>query len=390
MTEPSLGLVMIVRDEAHNLPRSLLPVAGRFDEVVVVDTGSSDSTPELCARAGARVLRLPWSHDFAAARNYSIEHAKADWLFWLDADNAIVPEQVDVLRGLLPHTPAILWAREELEPRGGRLWQKRCFPRLPGVRFAGRVHEQLVHPARWPELATPLVVRHWGYADPARNQEKGRYYLGLLQQSLEEYGPDFYTLFQLGRCQLNLRRFDEAEQALAQVCLDADARAANRQIWRQAHVLRSQALERLGRDAEARALIDLLLENDPADGLAHYHSGRLAFSQGQWRLAEQRLDQAVRLGLEAPVIDLDPEQTIFRAHYFRGRSLARLGEPDRAAGCLEQALAVRPHNQAAREELARLLLALDRPEQALGHIEQLLELNPANRAARGLLAQAGA
>lgn len=390
MTEPSLGLVMIVRNEAHNLPRSLLPVAARFDEVVVVDTGSSDGTPGICARAGAKVFPLPWSHDFAAARNYSIEQSNSDWIFWLDADNAIGPEDVDTLRAMLPESPAILWALEKLEPRGGQLWQKRCFPRLAGVRFAGRVHEQLVHPPDWPQVTTPLVIRHWGYADPIRAREKGLYYLSLLEQSLEDGGPDFYTLFQLGRCQFNLRRFAEAEDAFAKVCSDAGARELNRQIWSQAHLLRAQALERLDRGDEAAAAIESLIANDPDNGLAHYHYGRLALARGRWRQAEQHIGRAISLGLDAPVIDLDPEKTMFQAQYFLAKALINLDRSEQAAGCLEKALAIRPGNQAVREELARLLLTLDRPDQAMAHIEQLLSLNPSSRAARGLLARAGA
>src|SRR3712207_5969033 len=84
-----VSLCMIVKDEEHNLPDCLGPVAGLFDELVVVDTGSSDRTKEVAAALGARVFDFPWCDSFAAARNESLRHATGDWVFWLDADDRI-------------------------------------------------------------------------------------------------------------------------------------------------------------------------------------------------------------------------------------------------------------------------------------------------------------
>ncbi|MGP0063721.1 MAG: glycosyltransferase family 2 protein [Isosphaeraceae bacterium] len=88
---PSVTLTMIVKDEEANLPRSLGSVRGIFDEIVVVDTGSTDRTQEIAREFGARVFEFAWIDDFAAARNAALAQASGDYAFWLDADDVVAP-----------------------------------------------------------------------------------------------------------------------------------------------------------------------------------------------------------------------------------------------------------------------------------------------------------
>ena len=81
-----LSLSMIVRNEAERLERCLASVAGFVDEMVVLDTGSSDATIAIAAGCGAVVHQLPWPGDFAPARNAALQHVRGDWVLVLDAD----------------------------------------------------------------------------------------------------------------------------------------------------------------------------------------------------------------------------------------------------------------------------------------------------------------
>src|SRR6185369_8334423 len=85
-----LALVMIARDEARCIERCLDSVRAHVDEMLVLDTGSSDGTPEIARRAGARVASFAWCDDFAAARNAALALADADWSLVLDADEWLV------------------------------------------------------------------------------------------------------------------------------------------------------------------------------------------------------------------------------------------------------------------------------------------------------------
>jgi len=93
-----LSLCMIVKNEAELLPDCLSSVQGLADEVILVDTGSTDATIEIGQQWGVQVYSYPWRSDFAAARNHSLSYAKGDWVLVLDADEVVVPDVIPVLR----------------------------------------------------------------------------------------------------------------------------------------------------------------------------------------------------------------------------------------------------------------------------------------------------
>src|ERR1051325_6086585 len=97
---PKISLCMIVKDEEANLAECLAGVADLVDEMIVVDTGSTDRTKVVAASRRARVFDFPWVDSFAAARNESIRHATGDWIFWMDADDRIDEANRQKLRNL--------------------------------------------------------------------------------------------------------------------------------------------------------------------------------------------------------------------------------------------------------------------------------------------------
>ncbi len=86
---PTIALAMIVKNEAHNLPRLFASIEGCFDEVHITDTGSTDGTPDVARKLGAQVHEFQWVDDFAAARNASFEPVKTDFVMWLDGDDVL-------------------------------------------------------------------------------------------------------------------------------------------------------------------------------------------------------------------------------------------------------------------------------------------------------------
>src|SRR5262249_20608274 len=84
-----LSLCMIVRDNARTITACLESIRPWVDEMVVVDTGSTDTTPQIAEQLGARVFHSPWCDSFSAARNESLRHARGRWLFWMDSDDTI-------------------------------------------------------------------------------------------------------------------------------------------------------------------------------------------------------------------------------------------------------------------------------------------------------------
>jgi len=100
----TLSVVLITLNEAANLPRTLESVSWA-QEIVVVDSGSTDATVEIAQKAGARVFEEPWN-GFAAQKNSAIAHATSDWVLSLDADEELSPELVREMQTLLAGEPA--------------------------------------------------------------------------------------------------------------------------------------------------------------------------------------------------------------------------------------------------------------------------------------------
>ncbi|MGO9959948.1 MAG: glycosyltransferase [Solirubrobacteraceae bacterium] len=209
-TGQTLSLCMIVRDEEQMLPRCLEAVAPFVDEIVIVDTGSTDATIEIARSFDARVIEHAWSGSFAEPRNISFDAATCDWILYLDADEVLVAEDGPRLRELLGRT----W-REALYlvetsycgelGEGAALTNNalRLFRNRPGYRFAGRLHEQIL--PSLPTYATgrfeqtAVRILHYGYLGSVREaKDKSRRNLEILRTQLAESPPTPFLHFNLG------------------------------------------------------------------------------------------------------------------------------------------------------------------------------------------------
>jgi glycosyltransferase involved in cell wall biosynthesis len=385
---PTLGLAMIIRNEAANLPRSLAPLAPLVDEAVVVDTGSTDKGPDLARSWGARVLDFPWAGDFAAARNFGLAAAAADFILWLDADNSLAPEGLAEFRGhLAAGGDFILWATEVVVPQGDKLWQKRVFPNRPGqVYFQGRVHEQLIHPEGFAAVATGVEIRHWGYAEAATARQKGERNLELLLNAPETRAGDFYWLYQTGRTLFNLRRFSEARAWLSRASA-APGRADNPSLWSHGRILLSQALARLGRPGEAEEAARLLATERPDYGPGRYHLGRLLYEAGRAEEAAPHLEASLSLGSGDKAWGADREKYDYQAAFLLGRIWAGCGRLAPARRAFDLARRLKPGHPEPPFALAETALAQGRPAEAREHLKEALSLAPGHRRARELFAR---
>jgi glycosyltransferase involved in cell wall biosynthesis len=252
----SLALVMIVRDEERSLARCLESARAWVDEIVVVDTGSSDATLEIARRLGARVASFAWCDDFSAARNAALALAEAPWRLVLDADEWIIAgaDSLAALRGVAPDFIGQVSVASVFDGAEGGVgsapsWLPRLLPR--GVRYAGRVHEQpdsLLLPRRRLEL----VVAHDGYLDVHKAKKAGRNER-LLTLALGEAPDDAYLHYQLGKDRELRSLFATALPHYERALAGADAAAA----WRHDLVLRTLfTLKKLGCFDTALALAE--------------------------------------------------------------------------------------------------------------------------------------
>ena len=97
----TLSVCLLTRNEENNIARAIQSVTGIADQVIVADTGSSDRTVPIAAELGAQVHQVNWQDDFAAARDFALTQATADWILWLNPDEELLPVDQTVLRGYL-------------------------------------------------------------------------------------------------------------------------------------------------------------------------------------------------------------------------------------------------------------------------------------------------
>ena len=223
---PRLSVCLIAKDEERHLPRCLESVRGLADEIVVVDTGSTDRTLEIAQARGARTARFEWRDDFSAAKNFAIEQASGDWILSLDADESIAARDHEAIRAIVHSddvdavvvthrhylagdTVVVGWQAgaggyEEGEPFHAFVDEdcRRLFRNRPWLRFRNRVHEELVSldPARpLVETRAAWVVHHYGKIDgPERLRTKGEAYLRIGRVKAEEHPDDPQAHYELG------------------------------------------------------------------------------------------------------------------------------------------------------------------------------------------------
>jgi tetratricopeptide (TPR) repeat protein len=218
-----VSLSMIVRDEEHNLGDCLRPVADLFDEIVIVDTGSRDGTRSVARQFTPHVHDFAWCDDFSAARNESLRHTTGDWIFWLDADDRIRPENVLGLRRALDdlgEQPMMVAMETVLPPaHSGEdarfVTHPRLFRRHAQLRWEGRVHEQLQYASLgYPLLFTDIQIDHIGYLDPVLQGPKARRKLRLLQMDYAVNPDHPSTLLHLGMSLVHTKKIGEARRHL--------------------------------------------------------------------------------------------------------------------------------------------------------------------------------
>lgn len=243
-----LALVMIARDEAHQIARALDSAAPFVDLMIVLDTGSVDATREIARARGAQVHGFAWCDDFAAARNASLALSPADWNLVLDADEWI-ESGGEALAVLAPDTLGWVRLENQIADEGRtQTWIPRLLPR--SVRYEGRIHEQPVGLERGVRLN--LLLGHDGYTADSLARKGDRNEV-LLMAELQDSPQDPYLWFQLAK-----EHQARGHPPQAALCFTEALRLAPADApWRHSLVVRGiTALKDAGQLDEARVLAE--------------------------------------------------------------------------------------------------------------------------------------
>ena len=280
---------MIVRDEERTIGRVLAQAASFCDEMVVVDTGSTDKTRAIAESAGARVLDFEWIDDFAAARQFSLDACTGDWVIWLDADDVVTMDaqaayrevKETVLDNSLDYVSAPY--RYHFDPVTGACTyafnRERLVRRVYGLVWAGVVHEVLMVPGNRGIVREDLYIEHRPH--PERGSLKVGRNLAILERAVASGDRAPRTLFyfanELRDNGRNAEAIDAYRDYLAVPGPSWEAYAAEVALARSAFVL--------GRDQEALESLHRAVQRDSSRAEAFVLLGRFHYDRKEWEQA---------------------------------------------------------------------------------------------------------
>jgi glycosyltransferase involved in cell wall biosynthesis len=385
---PTLGLSMIVKNEAQTLGPCLQSVSGIVSQIVVVDTGSTDSTADIARQSGATVISIPWGNHFANARNAALDLMQTDWVLVLDADEELDTAAKSQIANLLTTSNAdgyLVPIRNYIPTVTGRGWDRiaevnassypraksapayfvhencRLFRRDPGIYFVGRVHE-LVEPRinalgrRLP--MAPFFIHHFGHLahEETRNQ-KAAAYRDMLRIKVRELPNDPMAWVQLGLQEYECSR--EASEALRcfERALILEPRAT------QAALFKGMVYLDLGKYSQAIEALDSTRGDQRSRGLREHLRGDALHNLGRLLEARTAYQEAVRFSGNDPVLSSK-----------LGYTEVRLGRAREGISRLKEAAEKAPEVAEIRERLMKAFVAVNILSDAADQAEKLASL----------------
>ncbi len=375
---------MIVRDSVRTLDSCLNSIRPWVDEMIVVDTGSIDDTPQIAARYGAKVFHFRWCDDFAAARNESLRYATGEWLFWMDSDDTIDETNGRKLRELanqtLERTPTAYVMQVHCpgpEIDGCRSLTSvdhvKMFRNRPELKFEGRIHEQILAAIRrigGEVVWTDLFLVHSG-SDQSLEGRKRKHErdLRLLEMELADHPNHPFVLFNLG---MTYGDMGEHARAIQYLVRSLEVASPDESQVRKAYALLVSSQTQLG-DYQAawqtcqkgRALFAKDSELLFREGVLAHHLRRLPD-------AVKAYQAVLRKSNERHFSSVDPAITGYKARHNLALVYAELGQLNLAELQWRNVIAEMPTSRAGWRGLCEVLLSQRKFFTAEAEAERLL------------------
>jgi glycosyltransferase involved in cell wall biosynthesis len=210
---------MIVINEEENIRKCLTKVSQFVDEIILVDTGSTDNTKAVASEFTSKVYDFKWCNDFAAARNFSISKAQNDWILILDADEWVSQFSCECISkfindknnektvGRIERINILEDENKRCKERVNRLFNRKNF------RYDGTIHEQIVsiHGTAYNTAAVEIYTYHTGYTNESITKtNKLNRNKDMLTKAIEDKPDDPYLFYQLGKTNYMMKDYNTA------------------------------------------------------------------------------------------------------------------------------------------------------------------------------------
>lgn len=285
-----LSISMIVKNEEGKLPSCLESVKCLTDDIVLVDTGSTDRTEEIARSYGAKIYEYDWCQDFSAARNYALSLSQGDWILYLDADEILDPSSVEEIRDIIRKKSreaylCNVFSQDSSGEKPNQMRYPRLFKNSGKLRFEGRIHEQLVYSLqrnKYRIKESGIKILHTGYdLSKEELEKKAERNLRLL---LEDYKTDKsgYNVFQIAQSYAALGDYQTSSAYFKEVL-----GIKGLQAFYYAHAFRNLAAYALlnGRIKEAAEYADSGLLQDKYQPMLNFTASKIYMRLGDYAKA---------------------------------------------------------------------------------------------------------
>lgn len=338
-----VSLCMIVKNEAHCITSCIESARHLVQEIIVVDTGSTDATPEIAARYGAKIFTFPWRDDFAAARNYSLAQATGDWILVLDADEILGPVKAEEFGSLLAASEVegyFVNIHSYLDNGQGVAKDQvvRLFRNKPAYRFEGAIHEQVAgaikrHNNGEGLVVSDLVIHHFGYLNqPVQAKNKRQRNISVIKKALAEKPDDPFLLYSLG---IEYFQCDKVAEGIGPLGKALALMHGGEGYFRDVLLALGLGLLRTGQTDRLMLLLDKALHMLPDDPELHLLKGILALRDSRHATAARELQYALTGGSQV----LPPHHI----HTLLGDAYNTMGRYGDAENEYFEALRLAPH-----------------------------------------------
>jgi tetratricopeptide (TPR) repeat protein len=378
-----LSLCMIVKNEAHNLRDCIEPLKPVLDEIIVVDTGSTDGTREVAKSLGAKVFDFTWCDDFSAARNESLRHATGDYILWLDADDRVDNGEVKKIGNLKENFPSpknkayflIIRSISSIDGET-RFLQLRIFPNLLGVKFEGRIHEQVSHILRKLRVElvnTDIAIIHKGYSNPESIAHKSKRNLRILQKEIESDPENPIFNYHLGRTFFLLGENDQAISHMKKVYENCGVRIREKQFFLDCSLLLGELYTASKRYEEALSVYKDIERDYEKNALIRIRLGEALFYLGQFHEAIRELESSFANEFAVGLLPLNIEWNEYYRLYILSLCYKKIGNVEKAKILFSQMQEKSCKHYKNLEKLGFLLLSQGEFEEALKFYIKIVE-----------------
>ena len=345
----TISLCIIARDEADNLKCSIQSYRELVDEIIVVDTGSTDNSIHVAEQFGAKVSCLPWKGDFSYSRNASLEKATSDWILWTDADDIITEENCDKIGKIKDgHDLDCCFSfmiKNSLDGILGSVFnQIRMFPRDPRIRFRHKVHEQVLPSIKeigYNTHFTDIMVLHTGYSDPDIVKRKQIRNMEILKGQIEDNENNPVTAYLYAGNLFDLDRFEEAISYYEKAMQLSEEQNSRMHIYEGAPVALADIYERIKDYDNARIWAEKAHRINPNHPQTNFILGGLAEMEGNVDDAIKHFEFVLSCEEKPTFTPIDVNMLKINACTHLSQQYMKKGQMDKMVGILDQAMEIR-------------------------------------------------